>query len=216
MKLRYKVWLIILGVVIILGIGGFFCYKSPDMQPIGSYFSWMPAWDDIKEKVPFLHPNYQKPPALSPQVSQTLDQSRTKITSYQQITANKENQFLTQLKAAGIPVNSVYLLDTNKGEPVLLLDFTLEGISGNFMTSMVRSLTALADNKNLNFAGLNYVTLGLRDSQDRIIFEVTARTTDIDRYRSGKITQKDLLSASAAKVVSRSGASEALLEGVVK
>jgi hypothetical protein len=216
MKRRLIVWVTILGILIILGIGGYFFYKAPDMQPIGTYFNWVPNWEDIKEKVPFLHRDYQKPPPLVDSVNQTLEQSRAQINAFQQVTLNKENLFLTQLKAAGIPVSGVHLVDSEKGEPVLLLDFTLQGISGNFMTSMVNSLLKVAENKDLKFAGLRYLTLGLRDSQDRVLFEVTARTADIDRFRSGQMTQKELLSASAAKIVSRRGVSDALAKGVIK
>ena len=218
MKRGYKVVLAVLGVLVVIGLGGFFYMQAPDMRPIGSYFSWFPTWFEVKEKIPFLHAKYEPPPPISSQATQLIAQERARFEAEIFKTEKQAEQIFNQLKSAGLPVTGAYIVDSENGEQMLALEVPLGGLfmsSGNFMNSVADSMIKLADAKTLDLSGLSYVNLFVRDDEDRIIFGVAAKTSDIQSYRAGKMTLEQFFSKTAAAVESRFGALEALAGGVM-
>ena len=179
------------------------------MRPIGSYFSWVPSWFEIKESVPFLHAKYVAPPPLSPQVVQLIKQDNTRFEAEIKKTETREDQIFNQLKSAGVSVSGVYIAESKSGEQVLAIAVPLGGFlfsSDNFISSAAQSLIKVADTKTIDFSGLSYVNVFIRDDEGRIVFGVTAKTGDIQNYRTGKITLDQFFATTAAKVESRAGA----------
>jgi hypothetical protein len=219
MTRKYKVLIAILGVLVVIILGVFFFIKGPDMGPSSSYFTWLPSWDEFKENVPFLHPRYETPPAISAQVQQAAYDDRIKYEAIIQKNDKREDQIKSQLKAAGVTVSGAYIVDTDRGEQMLALSFPYTPSilsSNNFINSLADSMVKIADLKTLDLTGLIYVNVFLTDSQDRVIFGVTAKTSDIQNYRTGKLTLEQFFSKTAAGVESRSAALDANAGGLKK
>ena len=219
MKKKIKVLIAILVVLAVIVLGIFLYMKGPDMGPLSSHFTWLPSWDRIKENVPFLHPKYETPPVISAQDKQAVNEDRLKYEAVIQKNDKREDQIVTQLKAAGVPVGGAYIVDTDAGEQMLALSFPYTPdllSSNNFINSLADSLVKTAGLKTLDLTGLAYVNMFLKDSQDRVIFGVTARTSDIQSYRDGKLTLEQFFAKTAAGVESRAGALEAISGGLKK
>jgi hypothetical protein len=212
MKRRYKVLLIILSVLIVIGLGIFFYFKGPDMGPLSSYLPWSSSVYKVNNKG-----HYDTPPTVSAQVQQAVDQDRTKSLAVIQKNDTREAQILSQLKTAGIAAGGAYIVDTDSGEQMLALSFPFTGSllsSNNFVNTVADSMVKLADLKTLDLTGLVYVNTFLTDSEDRVIFGVTVKTSDIQGYRTGKLTLEQFFSKTAAGVESRSGALDAMAGGL--
>jgi hypothetical protein len=219
MKRKLKILIAILGILVVVLLGVFFFIKGPDMGPLSSYFTWLPSWDEFKEKVSFLHAGYETPPTISAQVQQAANEDRIKYEAIIQKNDKREEQIKNQLKAAGVTVGGAYIVDTDKGQQMLALSFPFTpGIlsSNNFINSLADSMVKIADLKILDLTGLVYVNTFLTDSQDRVICGVTARTSDIQNYRAGKLTLEQFFSKTAIGVESRSAALDAISGGLKK
>lgn len=207
-----KALIIIVAVLAVIGLGIFFFIKGPDMKPLSSYLPWGSGPYEVK-----YGGNYDPPPTISPQVRQAVEQEEVKYEAIIQQKDTREDQILSQLSTAGISVEGAYIVDSAEGEQMLALNVPLTGSllsSGNFMTSVADSLIKLADMKTLDLKGLAYVNVFVTDDDDRVIFGVTAKTSDIQDYRNRKTTVEQFFATTAASVESRSGAVEAIGGGL--
>jgi|GEM_PF-3068651 len=212
MKKGLKVLIIILAVLIIIGLGIFFYIKWPDMKPLNSYFPWSSSVYVVNNKG-----HYDIPPTVSAQVQQAVDQDRTKYEALLMANDTREAQILSQLNKAGIAAGGAYIVDTAMGEQMLALSFPYTGnilSSNNILTLTADAMVKLAALQTLDLAGLIYVNTFLTDDKDRILFGVTAKTSDILSYRAGKLTQEQFFARTAARVESRSGAFDATSGGL--
>lgn len=212
MKKGLKVLIIIPVVLIIIGFAIFFYIKGPDMKPLSSYLPWSSSVYEVNDSG-----HYDIPPTISAQAQQVVDQDRTKYEALLQANDTREAQILSQLKKAGINAGGAYIVDTDEGEQMLALSFPFKGnilSSSNILTSAADSMVQLASLKTLDLTGLIYLNAFLTDDEDRILFGVTSKTSDILSYRAGKLTQEQFFSRTAAGVESRSGALDANAGGL--
>ena len=212
MKKGPKVLIIILAVLIIIGSGIFFYIKWPDMKPLNSYFPWSSSVYEVNNKG-----HYDIPATVSAQVQQAVNQDRTKYMSLIQANDTREAQILSQLKKAGITAGGAYIVDTDKGEQMLALSFPFTGNilnSSNILSATADAMVKTAMLQTLDLTGLVYVNTFITDEEDRILFGVTAKTSDILNYRAGKLTQEQFFAKTAARVESRSGALDATSGGL--
>lgn len=197
---------LIIIVVVLVVIGGvvFFLIKGPDMKPLASYLPGGSSFYKVNDKG-----NYGTPPTVSAQVKQAVEQDETKYEAIIYTNDKREEQIMSQLKTAGISVGGAFIVDTDDGEQMLALNIPFTGsilTSSNFMTSAADSLIKLAELKTLDLTGLNYVNVFITDAEDRIVFGVTTKTSDVQNYRSGKTNLEQFFATTAAAVESRSGA----------
>lgn len=211
MKRRNKVLLIILAVLIVAGFGIFFYFKAPDMKPLSSYLPWGSSFYKVNDK------GHYDAPTISTQVKQAINQDKAKYEAIIQANDTREAQIVSQLKTSGITAGGAYIVDDDKGEQMLGLNIPFTGSilsSSSFLNTAADSLVKLADLKTLDLTGLVYVNTFLTDSEDRILFGVTVKTSDIQSYRAGKLTLEQFFAKTAAGVESRSGALEAISGGL--
>jgi hypothetical protein len=204
--------IIIVVVLAAIGVGIFFMIKGPDMKPLSSYLPWSTSFYEVNDKG-----NYDTPPTISAQVKQAVDQDKVKYDAVIQKNDTREAQIVSQLKTGGITVGGAYIVDTDAGEQMLALNLPLTGnllTSTNFINSIADSMVKMAALKTLDLTGLNYVNMFITDNEDRIIFGVTAKTSDIQGYRTGKLTLEQFFATTAAGVESRSGALDAISGGL--
>jgi len=206
---------LIIVVVVLAGIGAatFFLIKGPDMKPLASYLPW---GSSAPYEVNF-NDKYDTPTAISAQVKLAVEQDQAKYEAVIYTNDKREEQIMSQLTTAGINVGGAFIVDTDDGEQILALNIPFTGSilsSSNFMTSAADSLIKLAELKTLDLTGLNYVNVFITDAEDRIVFGVTAKTSDVQNYRSGKTNLEQFFAATAAAVESRSGALGAMGGGL--
>jgi hypothetical protein len=196
--------IIIVVVLVVISAAAFFIIKGPDMKPLASYFGGGSSFYKVNEKG-----NYDTPPTVSPQVKQAVEQDKTKYEAIIYTNDKREEQIMSQLKTAGINIGGAFIVDTDDGEQMLALNLPFTGSilsSSNFMTSAADSLIKLAELKTLDLTGLNYVNVFITDAEDRIVFGVTTKVSDVQNYRSGKTNLEQFFATTAAAVESRSGA----------
>lgn len=211
MKKGLKVLIIIVVILVIVGLGIFFYVKAPDMRPLSSYLPWTSSFYKVNDK------GHYDTPAISTQVKQAINQDKAKYEATIQANDTREAQIVSQLKTAGVTVGGAYIVDSDSGEQMLGLNIPFTGSilsSSSFLNNAADSMVKLADLKTLDLTGLVYVNTFLTDSEDRIIFGVTVKTSDIQSYRAGKLTLEQFFAKTAAGVESRSGALEAISGGL--
>ena len=212
MKKGLIVLIIIVVVLIAIGLGIFYFIKGPDMKPLSSYLPWSSSFYEVNDKG-----HYDTPPTVSAQAQQAIDQDRTKYEAIININNKREEQIMSQLKTAGVTVGGAFIVDTDEGEQMLALNIPFTGSilsSTNFINAAADSLVKLADLKTLDLTGLVYVNTFLTDAEDRVIFGVSVKASDIQSYRAGKLTLEQFFSKTAAGVESRSGALDAVSGGL--
>ena len=204
--------IIIVVVLVVIGLGILFLIKGPDMKPLASYFAGGSSFYKVNDKG-----KYDTPPTISTQVRQAVQQDEAKYEAIIYTNDKREEQIMSQLKTAGINVGGAFIVDTDDGEQMLALNLPFTGSilsSSNFMTSAADSLIKLAELKTLDLTGLNYVNVFITDAEDRIVFGVTVKTSDVQNYRSGKTNLEQFFATTAAAVESRSGALGAMGGGL--
>jgi hypothetical protein len=212
MKKGLKVLIVIVVVLAVIGVGIFFYFKAPDMKPLASYFGGGASFYKVNDKG-----HYDTPPTISAQVKQAISQDRVKYEAVIQKNDTREAQIVSQLKTAGVTVGGAYIVDNDAGEQMLGLNIPFTGSildSSSFMTSAANALVKLADIKTLDLSGLAYVNMFITDTENRIIFGVTAKASDIQDYRAGKLNLERFFAKTAARVESRSGALDAVSGGL--
>jgi flagellar basal body-associated protein FliL len=212
MKKGLIVLIVIVAVLAAIGVGIFFMIKGPDMKPLASYLPWSSSFYEVNDKG-----NYDTPPTISAQVKQAVDQDKAKYEAVIQKNDTRETQIVSQLKTAGITAGGAYIVDNDAGEQMLGLSIPFTGSildSSSFINTAADSMVKLADLKTLDLTGLVYVNMFITDTEDRIIFGVTAKASDIQSYRAGKLTLEQFFAKTAAGVESRSGALDAMAGGL--
>jgi hypothetical protein len=136
-------------------------------------------------------------------------------TSFQRAT-----QALTQLQSSGLPIHAVYIEAASGGKKVLevVVDYkqlpsspSLALSPGAFITLGIQSLIKVAGVKTLDLTGIAYITVALRDDEDRIIFTSCAMATDADAFRKGQLTQAKFVGRTSFKVENRLAAWNAMI-----
>lgn len=127
----------------------------------------------------------------------------------------KENQAIPSIKAAGLPVTTVYIIDVSAQEKVLVavLDYEkmIGGISpGYFVVAGVNALSQLASQKTFDVSGVSYVTVALNDDKGRTISESGVPSADLLSFRAGQMTQQQFTKLIASQVEDRFAAFDAM------
>jgi hypothetical protein len=211
LKKGLKVLIIIVVILIIIGVGIFFYFKAPDMKPLSSYFPGGSSFYEVNDK------GHYDTPTINTQVKQAIKQDEAKYEAIIYTNDKREAQIVSQLKTAGVTVGGAYIVDSDSGEQMLALNIPFTGsilTSSSFLNSAADSMVKLADLKTLDLTGLVYVNTFLTDDQDRILFGVTVKTSDIQSYRAGKLNLEQFFAKTAAGVESRSGALDAVSGGL--
>ncbi|MDO8689972.1 MAG: hypothetical protein Q7R39_08180 [Dehalococcoidia bacterium] len=191
----------------LLVLGGTFYLKAPEMSPI---LTSIPAvsLDEIRDSLPFAHPDYRLLPPLSPQAQAELGKVLASVGSPFQTTTQREDQATRQIQSAGLPVSGVYLVESVKGEPILCVSLDYDRLveataPGAALAQGVQSLAGIVEAKSLDFSGIGYITVVTRDKEGRVLQAITASGRDIESFRNGQITRQYLIRATAAQIQSR-------------
>ena len=120
----------------------------------------------------------------------------------------KENKAKTLLISSGLPVAFMFIEQIDKSNQILMVVLNYDKLSvgsseGAFITAAVQSLVKVAGVKTLDLSGITYVTSALQDSKGNVFFEAAAKAADVDSFRTGKLTQTQLIKRIAAKVTDR-------------
>ena len=111
------------------------------------------------------------------------------------------------MTSSGLPVSSVFTqLDDGGQVLVIVLDYSKLSVGssdGAFITAAVQSLVKIAGIKTLDLSGITYVTVGLKDKNGKVFIEAGVKAADVDAFRTGKMTQTQLIKKTAAKVIDR-------------
>lgn len=211
-KHRGRGWLIALAVVVVIFGGGFLWLRWPDLPPnpmmaltnkVSSVFSKetpLPPLDPATQKLVDAAVAKQVPPTPAPKPGSIEE---------------KEAQIQSQLKATGLPITGAFILESEKGQPVLAVGLSYERIAGSVSPSAglsegLSGLQRIIDTKTLSLAGLHDVTVFIEDAEGRVLFGMSAPVTAIEQYRAGKITQRDLIGSVGFQAESRMGVLDAL------
>ncbi len=156
------------------------------------------------------------PEKTSPQSS--MASGLTDIKAQIEADKQKENQYLSVIKASGLPVISVYLIDVSYKDKALVVVMNYEKMigaisPGYFVAAGIKALSQIALLKTLDLTGITYVTVTLNDAKERTISEAGVRAADMLSYRSAKITQQQFIKLTASKVEDRFAAFDAMTKG---
>lgn len=129
--------------------------------------------------------------------------------------AGRVAQLTQQIRASGLPVTSVLLVEAPDGQQALVVampfDKLVSGLNQGFgVAESVDAYVKLAQLKTLDLKGLGYLTTAVVDEQGRPILSVSAPAGAIDSFRSGTSTRRDLIRAIAFKGESRAGLLDAV------
>lgn len=154
-------------------------------------------------------------PPLSPEARQEFESLIAKSTPPADTSFQRATLAGSQLKAAGITTQAVYIGDAAGGKKtlVVVIDYSkslLSSSPGAFITAAVDALIKVAGVKSLDLSGLSYITVALRDSKDRIIMEAGAPAGDADAFRKGQVTQSQFGRKIIIQVMDRFAAFEAM------
>ncbi len=185
---------------------------APDLPSLSRF---VPRLEDLAARLPFVGSSPSPAPPLTPEQQRELENLQEPLEAAWEAQSRREAQTLTQLQAAGLPVTGAYIVETGDGAPALLLGVSYAELrrgsaSGAGLTEGVQALVRVAEVRALDLSGLTYVTVAVRDSQDRTLFGVTGATADVERLRAGQISRRDFIRATAARAESRLGGAEAL------
>ena len=210
--------LTVLLILILLILGGSaaaaYWVAAPDLPPLQP--PSVPSWDQVRENLPLLRPASEDlPPVDRAAADQEMERVRAQREGGRAGQHAQESQALGQLQTTGLPITSVYLLETSSGGTALTASVNLDALVGGSSRSgglqeAVGSLQRLVDSGALDFSGTDYVTVAVRDVQGRVLFGVTARTQDIQRYRAGQMSRTDFVARTAARAESRAGVLDAI------
>ena len=95
---------------------------------------------------------------------------------------------------------------------MVVIDFdklTLDKSPGAFITAAVNALVKVAGVKTLDLTSIGYIAIALKDSKGRIIIQAGAIATDIDAFRTGKLSQSLFIKRAAIKIEDRFAAWDA-------
>ncbi|MCL5109824.1 MAG: hypothetical protein M1401_13340 [Chloroflexi bacterium] len=200
---------IIVVVVAVVAGGGFLYLKGPEMRAVATYLPSV-SWEGIRDNIPFLRPTHGAPLPLSPEQQSHRD-TLLAAEKRSRPSGEREAAVLKQLQATGLPVTGVWIVETAKGEPNMTIGLDYERMGsgsdpGRALAEGVRAFASAVQAKSVDFSGMTYVTMAVRDDAGRVVVAMTGTTPDIEAFRSGKITQKQFLAKTAAQIQSKEAA----------
>lgn len=172
----------------------------------------MPTYDDILVRVPILQQvllSQPKPDEYATRVSATVAQ-RAAVRA----APNLATTAVAALQKAGVRISGADVVTTPAGEKVLALGIELATATSGGLAESYDAVLKLAGSKEVDVSSVHDVSVGILDSEGRLLVSVAAPASAIQQFRSGAISRKDFLRTTAIRGESRAGVIDAVRQQI--
>lgn len=161
----------------------------------------VPSYDDVLIRVPLLQQVALSQPRrdeYATAVSQAVAQrARTAAAPTLATTA------VAALRKAGVRVGSGDVVTTASGEKVLALGIDLASATSGGLIESYDAVLRLAGSKEIDLSTVHDVSVGILDSEGRLLVSVAAPSSAVQQFRAGAISRRDFLRTTAIRGESR-------------